>query len=241
MQRALIIDDEASARTDLRAALAAHPEIQIIGEAATVKTAKPLLARDDYEIVFLDIQIVGGTGFDLVPDVRPGARIIFVTAHNQYAVRAFEVNALDYLLKPVRTDRLASALARLGQPAREQESTTEFRPDDLVHLNSGQQARFARLADLCVIESQENYTLAHLVDNTRVLVRRSLKSWEETLPGSVFFRVHRTMIVNLTRVTGFRRDGPKSVLLTVTGASEAVPVSRQLWNELKDRLPQVLD
>ncbi len=220
--------------------LAAHAEIEIIGEAATVKTARALLARDDYEVVFLDIQIVGGTGFDLVANVRPGARIIFVTAHNDYALRAFEVNALDYLLKPVQTARLASAVARLAQPLpSDDETRSQFRDDDLVHLNSGTQARFARLADLCAIESQENYTLVHLADDSRVLVRRSLKSWEENLPASLFLRVHRTMIVNLKRITGFHRDGPKSVLLNVTAVTEPVPVSRQLWSELKDRLPPI--
>src|SRR4051812_3009110 len=105
MPRALLIDDEALARDALRVLLEGHPEVKIAGTAATVGQGRTLLARDDYDIVFLDIQLRGGSGFDLVPHVRPGAQIIFVTAHDEHALRAFEVNALDYLLKPVRPER----------------------------------------------------------------------------------------------------------------------------------------
>jgi len=117
MRRALLIHYEISARRDLRALLGAHPEVTIVGEAALIEEALALLRRDDYDLVFLDIQLIGGTGFDLVPDVRPAARIIFVTAFDQFALRAFEVNALDYLRKPLRVARLAEALRRLPPSA----------------------------------------------------------------------------------------------------------------------------
>src|SRR2546423_10649622 len=113
MLRALLIDDEPPARADLRERLAAHPRVTIVDEAGTLARARALLACDDYDLVFLDIQLRGGSGFDLVPDVRPEARIVFVTAFNDHAVRAFDVNALDYLLKPVQPARLAASLARL--------------------------------------------------------------------------------------------------------------------------------
>lgn len=239
MTRALIIDDEAPARADLRAMLAAHPEIQVVGEAATVKTARALLANTPCELVFLDIALLGGSGFDLVPFVPPGARIIFVTAHNEHALRAFEVNALDYLLKPVKTERLAAALARLAHPA---PSTTEtatplLRHDDIVHLFSAGQARFAPVTDLCLIEAQENYSLVHLADRTSFLVRRTLKTWEEILPAAQFLRVHRTGIVNLARITGYRRDASRALTLQVQHVTEPVSVGRLFWPELKARLP----
>src|SRR3954466_5047030 len=98
MPKALLIDDEISARTDLRALLAAHRNVTILGEAALVSDARALLRRGGYALVFLDIQLLGATGFELVPEVQPGARIIFVTAHDRFALRAFEANALDYLL-----------------------------------------------------------------------------------------------------------------------------------------------
>ncbi len=243
MIRALLIDDEKTARTDMRAMLAAHPEIEIVGEAATVKSARALLAEADYGLVFLDIQIIGGSGFDLVPNVKPGAKIIFVTAFNEHAVRAFEVNALDYLLKPVKAERLARALTRLEPPAGQDESAPPaetgmaLRPDDIIHLSSGSSARFAPIMDLSAIEAEENYSLVHLADGSSVLVRRSLKAWEEILPTTQFMRVHRAVIVNLTRLTGFRRDVQKSVLLQVHGLAKDLPVGRLYWPDLKPRLP----
>ena len=243
MIRALLIDDEKTARTDMRAMLAAHPEIEIVGEAATVKSARALLAEADYSLVFLDIQIIGGSGFDLVPNVKAGAKIIFVTAFNEHAVRAFEVNALDYLLKPVKAERLARALTRLEPPAGQDDSAPPaeagmvLRPDDIIHLSSGSSARFAPIMDLSAIEAEENYSLVHLADGSSVLVRRSLKAWEEILPTTQFMRVHRAVIVNLARLTGFRRDVQKSVLLQVHGLAKDLPVGRLYWPDLKPRLP----
>src|SRR5687768_13743068 len=98
MPRALIIDDEPLACLDLRVRLMAHPEIVVTGEAGTLAEGRTALARDTYDVVFLDVQLRGGTGFDLVPYVRPNARIVFVTGYDRFALRAFEVNALDYLL-----------------------------------------------------------------------------------------------------------------------------------------------
>ena len=243
MIRTLLIDDERTARTDLRAMLAAHPEVEIVGEAATVKSARTLLARADYGLVFLDVQLIGGSGFDLVPNVHPGARIIFVTAHNEHAVRAFEVNALDYLLKPVKAERLARALTRVAQPeandevSRTAETPLALRPDDIIHLTSGSTARFAPVMELSAIEAEENYSLVRLLDGSSVLVRRSLKAWEDLLPAAQFMRVHRTVIVNLTRLVGYRRDTQKAISLQVQGVAESVPVSRLYWSELKPRLP----
>ncbi len=241
MIRALLIDDEKTARADLRAMLAAHPEIEIAGEAATVRAARALLAGTDYGLVFLDIQLVGGSGFDLVPSVRAGARIIFVTAHNEHALRAFEVNALDYLLKPVQAGRLANALARVtAADAPLPALGLALRVDDIVHLHSGHVARFVPVAELCAIEAQENYSLVRLADGGSILVRRTLKAWEDILPGAQFMRGHRTTIVNLARLAGYRRDGRKSISLQVHAVPEPVAVGRNFWPELKTRLPGMI-
>lgn len=233
--RALIIDDQATAREDLRALLEAHPAIQIVGEANSVDSARLLLARDDYDLVFLDIHIIGGTGFDLMPQVRAGTRVIFATAHDAFALRAFEVNALDYLLKPVRATRLAEALTRLALPAAPPATARpRLRPSDIVHLNSGASSRFAPLANVSAIEAQENYSLVHLADGSRVLVRQSLKAWEEVLPEN-FARVHRTTMVNLERVTGSDRQA-RALTLHLSGVAAPVSVSRLSTPEVKAQL-----
>lgn len=113
MVHAVLIDDEASARADLREKLRAHPDVVIVGEAATLAAARALLVSADYQLVICDVQLIGGLSFDLIPTVRPGACIVFATAHEHYAVRAFESHAVDYLLKPIVPSRLADALHRV--------------------------------------------------------------------------------------------------------------------------------
>ena len=112
MLNALLIDDETSARADLREKLSPHRNVRIVGEAATISAARALLTSTDYDLVFFDVQLIGGKSFELVPLVRPGTSIVFATAHEHYAVRAFESHALDYLLKPVEPGRLAEAVRR---------------------------------------------------------------------------------------------------------------------------------
>lgn len=246
IHHALLIDDEATARADLRAKLAAHPQVVILDEAATVRSARELLARTDYDLVFLDIRLIGGSSFDLVPEVRPGARIIFATAYDAYALRAFEVNALDYLLKPVVPARLADSLRRLDAlPPPAEEANAELptglvlRIDDTVYLRSGLRARFAPVADIALISACDNYSEVWLIDGTKVFLRKSLKAWEYTLPASHFMRVHRTQIVNLARVSRYERDGDEHTLLHVEGAKEPVPASRYRWSELRERLEMI--
>lgn len=239
--RALIIDDEPPARAALRGLLTAHPDVVLAGEADTVAAARTRLAEPDYDLVFLDIQLRGGTGFDLVPFVRPDARIIFVTAYDEHAVRAFEVNALDYLIKPARPQRLAEALRRLALPAPEAPPTVPAAaalfPDDLVHVKIGNgTTRFVALADIAMIESNENYSEAHLADGTRLFVRRTMKSWEDTLPATHFVRVHRTAIINLSRYRGANRESYETTLLRIDGLAEPVRASFRHLPELRTRL-----
>lgn len=239
MLRALLIEDEPAARVDLRTKLAAHPEVTVLAEAATMRQAREVLARSDYDLVLLDIQLLGGNAFDLVPEVRPEARIIFITAYDAFALRAFEINALDYLLKPVPPARLAESLRRLAAaPAEEAAEATgpALRPDDTVYLRSGLRARFVPVGEISVITAQDNYSEVQLADGARVFLRKSLKAWEDTLPATHFMRVHRTQIVNLARVTRYERDGDEHTRLYVAGSTEAVPASRARWGELRDRL-----
>ena len=243
MPQALLIEDETTARADLRTKLAVHPDVTILAEAATLRSARVLLARPDYDLVFLDIQLVGGNAFDLVPDVRPGARIIFVTAYDTYALRAFEINALDYLLKPVVPARLAEALRRVAAaPAASDDAAAEISPgpalriDDTVYLRAGLRARFAPVADISVIAARDNYSEVQLADGAKIFLRKSLKAWEDTLPATHFMRVHRTQIVNLAQVTRYQRDSEEHTLLYVAGAAGPVSASRDRWSELRERL-----
>jgi two-component system LytT family response regulator len=187
-----------------------------------------------YDLVFLDVQLIGGSGFEVVPDVRPEARIIFVTAYDQFALRAFEVNALDFLHKPVRTARLADTLRRLGHVTA---PAGALRNDDIVQVKTGPgAARFLRVADIVLITSQDNYSEVRLASGEHFLVRQTLASWEERLPASQFMRVHRQSIVNLTRLEGFTHADEETTLLRLGSLPEPVRGRRQHLPELQNRL-----
>lgn len=231
MFRALIIEDNPGARAELRELLSHHANITIIGEAPTVGRARTLLALDDYDLVFLDIELRGGNGFDLVPQVRPAARIIFVTAFNDHAIRAFEVNALDYLLKPVDPDRLAQSIARLNTAPVEGSNPTQ--DDDLVHLRGDSGAIFVSAQDITAVRSDQNYTHVHLLNGSRHFIRRSLKSWEAQLSPTIVRRVARDALVNLRHVTQSTALSDRSVLLHVTGCGDPIAVTPTHWSAIK--------
>ncbi len=237
--RTLIVDDEPGARADLRWLLSAHPGFTVVGEAATFASARARLEKHDYDVVFLDVQLVGGNGFDLVPHVWPEARIIFVTAFDQHALRAFEVNALDYILKPASTERFAVSLARLhaatAQP-RVPPPLSGLAGTDTVLVHTDRGDRFVAVADISAIFSNENYSDLQMRSGSRVLTRRSLKAWEEMLPADVFMRVHRQAIVNVACIKAHRRDSRETAELEVLGVTAPVAVSRSFLGELEQRI-----
>lgn len=234
--RTLIIEDNAAARAGLREQLKAHPDVAVVGEAGTVGRARTLLALDGYDLVFLDIRLRGGLGFDLVPHVSPQARIIFVTAFDEYALRAFEVNALDYLLKPVTPGRLASALARIAPARDDAPLPVPLRAADLVHLKTDTGSHFVPVNAITAILAELNYTLVHLDSGMRHLVRRSLQSWEDQLDPACFARASREALVNLNQVILQEATGNKCGRLRLAGSSEPLPVSRRHWPLVRARL-----
>lgn len=235
MRRVLLIDDEAAARAELRWLLSPYDSHTVVGEAATFARARARLEEPDYDLVFLDVQLVGGNGFDLVPHVARGARIIFVTAFDKFAVRAFEVNALDYLLKPVSTERFAVALAKsTGEsvPA----PRAAFRADDSVFIQTDDGKRFVPLAAISAVLSNENYSDVLLRSGERLLTRRTMKTWEDLLPPAQFLRVHRQAIVNVAAIESHRRDTRETFELSLAGVKTPVAVSRSFVADLKPHL-----
>lgn len=238
MLRTVLIDDEPGARAELRWLLAAHPAYTVVGEAATFTQGQQLLATADYDLVLLDIQLLGGTGFDLVPFIRPGARVIFITAYDQHAVRAFEVNALDYLLKPVSSARFATALSRLAAPSLAATAApAALGLDDqiLLKLDSSTE-RFVRLAEIRSISAAENYTEIVLGSGEKLFVRRTMKSWEDVLPPAAFGRVHRAVIVALAHIERIVRLNRATFEVHLRGQADPLPVSYRLVADLRARL-----
>ena len=235
--RALIVDDERLARLALRTLLADDPGVVVVGEASGVDDAEALIRREHPQVVFLDIQLRGESGFDLLARNAGTFHIVFVTAFDAYAVRAFEVHALDYLLKPVDPARLAAALARARNPtaASAEARPPAYRYDDLFFHDDARSPRFIRIRDIAFIRAAGNYTELHFAGGQPLLVLRALSTWEAQLAGAPFVRVHRSLLVNLDFVEHVERGEGYTYDLFVRGHAEPLPMSRRRATELKGR------
>ncbi len=232
--RSLLVDDEPPARRRLRRLLEGHAKIAIVAEASDVASAAEVLAGSPVDLIFLDIQMPGETGFALWERIDVKARVVFVTAYDQYAVRAFEHGAVDYLLKPVDPQRLELTLGRLPDgPAGTEPSTIE---DRIVCLSSGSRYRIARVRDIVCVAAQGDYTLVHLRDGDEVLVAVSMRSWLARLPAEVFTQVHRSTVVRLELVERIEPRGSAWVA-KVRGLDRPVDVSRAHLRRIRERLP----
>jgi two-component system, LytTR family, response regulator len=193
--RAVVVDDEPLARRELRRLLDAHPWVEVIGEAGNIDEARARIEALSPDIVFLDIQMPGGTGFDLLTRLDRVPRVIFTTAYDQYAVKAFDVNALDYLLKPIETERLATALRKI-QDTPVRGDTAPLGPLEQLFIKDGPRCWFVPLREVSVITAEGNYVRL-LWGRERPLLGRSLTALEEKLDPKRFFRANRSQLVNL--------------------------------------------
>jgi two-component system LytT family response regulator len=184
--KVLVVDDEPLARRELRRLLEAHPAARVIGEAGNIDEARVRIEDLAPDLVFLDIQMPGGTGFDLLAQLDRVPRIIFTTAYDQYAVKAFDVNALDYLLKPIEPERLAAALGKFRPEA----------PLEQLFIRDGPRCWFVPLREVSLVSSEGNYVRLHW-GRERPLLGRSLAALEQKLDPTRFFRANRAQIVNL--------------------------------------------
>jgi two-component system, LytTR family, response regulator len=195
--KALIVDDEPLARRELRRLLAAHHSIQIVGEAGDIDEARGHIESLAPGVVFLDIQMPGGTGFDLLAQLDWVPRIIFTTAYDRYAVTAFDVNALDYLLKPIEPERLAAALDKLhAMPLAAGRESHRDSPLEQLFVRDGPRCWFIPLRDVSVFTAEGNYVRMQW-GHERPLLGRSLAALESKLDPHRFFRANRQQIINL--------------------------------------------
>lgn len=233
---ALIVDDERLARRELRALLAVHPEVQVVGEAASVDEAARHLAREQPDVVFLDIQMPGGSGFELFARVPVAARVVFVTAHDAHALRAFDLNALDYLLKPVSPARLAESIVRLQNRAvASPVAARRFDFGDFLFLPIDGRSRFIRVSQVVSVAAAGDATEVSTADGIAGRVPRSLKAWEERLPAKQFVRIHREAIVNLQFVERIEEWSHDAFQVYLKGRPSPLTLSRRYASRLKAR------
>ncbi len=189
-RRVLIIDDERNAREELKRLIAHFPELEIVGEAKNADEAQTQIEIKHPDLLFLDIQMPERSGFELLESLDDVPDVIFVTAYDQYAVRAFEVNALDYLMKPIREERFLQAIEKLrlkaGTPGIERQ----------IFVKDRQHYHFIRWAEVYLIESMDNYARLYF-DGKKVFLKSSLNQLEKKLDESIFFRINRAQIINM--------------------------------------------
>jgi two-component system LytT family response regulator len=237
--KALLIDDERLARNELRRLLKAHPDIEILGEAVDAQDALAKVDQLKPELLFLDIQMPGDDGFTLLEKLEPPLPlVIFTTAYDEFAVKAFEFNALDYLLKPVDPNRLVAALEKLRGRAAGGEAaaapTHRLTLEDKVFVREGERCWFVPVKNIRLLESEGNYTRLHF-DDQKPQLFRSLTAMEERLEARHFFRANRKQVINLAWVEGIEPWFSGGLLVKLKGGLK-VELSRRQAQDFRERM-----
>jgi two-component system LytT family response regulator len=241
--KAIIIDDERLARTELRKLLQDFPEIEIVDEASNAEEGIQKIENHNPDLIFLDIQMPGKTGFDMLSELDHAPQVIFTTAYDEYALKAFEVNALDYLLKPVEPRRLADAVEKLRRSTtngsgektiNHSEPTSILGENDQVFVKDGERCWFVKLSEVRLFESVGNYAKVFF-GNNKPLILKSLNALEERLDDKVFFRANRKHIVNLRLIDKIEPYFNGGLLLELKGG-EKIEVSRRQTVKFKEMM-----
>ncbi len=241
-KRVIIIDDERLARNELRKLLADHPEVEVVAEATNAAEGIQKIEELQPDLIFLDIQMPGKTGFDMLAELERAPHVIFTTAYDEYALKAFEVNALDYLLKPIDSGRLADAIHKLETLEEKENGLGEhsavsrgiLSDSDQVFVKDGERCWFVKLSDIRLFESVGNYAKVYFSTN-KPLILKSLNALEERLDEKVFFRANRKHIVNLRMIEKVEPYFNGGLLLEIKGG-EKIEVSRRQAVKFKEMM-----
>jgi two-component system LytT family response regulator len=238
--KALVVDDERLARLELRRLLRAHRDIEVVGEANSAADAEVKIAQLRPDLIFLDVQMPGRTGFDLLQSLPEPPRVIFTTAYDQHALRAFEFGAFDYLLKPIDPARLTRALSRLlsTTEAPAPDATAGGAPlheEDQVFLKDGERCWFVRVGEIRLLESEGNYARVYFGEH-RPLLPRTLQALEARLDPTCFLRVSRQHLVNLRFVRKVEPWFDGGLTLRLADGDPEIKVARRRAQGLRERL-----
>jgi two-component system, LytTR family, response regulator len=241
--RTIIIDDERLARNELKKLLQDFGEIEVIDEAANVQEGIDKIEQHNPDLIFLDIQMPGKTGFDLLEELERAPKVIFTTAYDEFALKAFEVNALDYLLKPVEPRRLSDAIQKLHQEESREPSMNGnavatrnglLGEEDQVFVKDGERCWFVKLNEIRLFESVGNYAKVFFGPN-KPLILKSLNALEERLDEKVFFRANRKHIINMRWIEKIEPYFNGGLLLELKGG-EKIEVSRRQTVKFKEMM-----
>lgn len=238
MPKVILIDDERLARSELMRLLKDFPEVEVIGEAANAQEGIEMIESLHPDLIFLDIQMPGQTGFDMLTHLERSPQVIFVSAYDEYAIKAFEINALDYLMKPVEPKRLADALLKFRMKQEDENHSNTNRnilgDNDQVFVKDGERCWFVKLSDVRLFESVGNYAKVYF-GNNKPLILKSLNALEERLDDRVFFRANRKHIINLRMIDKIEPYFNGGLLLDLHGG-EKIEVSRRQSVKFKEMM-----
>lgn len=237
--KALVVDDERLARKELISLLSIYPNIEIVGEAINADDAQEKIAELKPELLFLDIQMPGRDGFELLESLDVTPKVIFTTAYDEYALKAFEVNALDYLLKPIRKERLDECIQKVEEEENADKTEApspeyKLKLNDRVFVKDGDKCWFVRLSDVRIFESDGNYIKVYF-DTFKPMIHKSLNALDKKLDDRSFFRASRKHIVNLSWVESIEPWFNGGLLVKMKGG-EKVEVSRRQASKFKDMM-----
>ena len=234
--KAIIVDDERLARKELISLLKIYNNIEIAGEAQDVKSAKELIDKISPDIIFLDIQMPGESGFSLLDKIETKAKIVFVTAFDEFAIRAFEVNALDYLMKPVNPSRLKTTIERIesgSEVLKQQKNPLNY--EDILFLPVNSQTRFIKISSILIIKACGDFTEIITTEGRKGLTSKSMREWESRLPEKYFARIHRNAIINLDYIDKSDEWFNYSYHVYLKGITEPLIMSRRYANKIKKK------
>ncbi len=232
----LIVDDETFARKQISEIVQKVSSKYLITEASSLVEAKNAIAQKDFKIIFLDINLKGELGFDLVPSIPKWTKIIFVTAMDNYAIRAFEVNALDYILKPPTIERVTKALDRIKGKHADKTLLEPLSMDDRIFVQTRNEIKFIQLTDIEYIQADGVYTQLYSSKANPVLIRKSLSDWNKSLSSKDFVQIHRSTIINLNKVARIVPHSKGTFLIYTKGLDTPLSVSRTFSFAIKERM-----
>ena len=236
MIRVVIVDDQAIERFNMKVLFRHCSNVEVVGECDSIAVAAELINQSKPDAVFLDIEMGYSTGFDLLPMLHVETHIVFVTLHNKYALRAFEVNALDYLLKPVNLERLQTTLNRIGKRIERvlrSQGATRFTERDLILLKDKHRQELIPVDQIVAISSDGDYSHVYTFDGDAYHMLRRMKAWQERLPETTFRSVDRTLIVNIRHLKKVMRISPVRSSVTFRGVDHPLEVGRRATAALK--------
>jgi two-component system LytT family response regulator len=237
--KAVVVDDVESMRLVLRKLLSSFDKIQVVGDAADFDEARTIIREERPDLLFLDIDLNGLTSIDLLKTIGYEPMVIFITSHTDFAIKAFELNAVDYLLKPISLERLTKAIEKVTNKWEDTEfsddNNTVFTAEHIILLSFDNKMSFVRVKDINYIEAYGNYTKVNLSDGKLSVTYNSIKNWESKLPTDMFIQIHRSTIVNLYNVTKIEKWANDTGRLYLKGVEKPFEISRNYFFQIKKK------